>query len=305
MKLAAITPALVQRAIAVYQDVAYGPGGARPASRAQLQWLSQEQWRSQKSVQEPGQFPCGEAVLAHFQREQVGALPGRSCCRYSLRLGNRNYPFMKLLLQEHLVAGEYYFAVDTHDQMELEPTYPDYEQWQAVRRFNAELKRQIEVALAAAGLETCATLRQQILERPGQAATACRGLVLIVDDEADLAEAVALLLQRAGFRTCIVHDGPAGVIAAQELEPDLLVLDYELPELDGLQVLARLRQDARTRRLPVLLCSAGRVTAAEMAAADAFLAKPFPEALLYERIDQLLGGRAARERSDGPPGGTR
>jgi len=290
VKLAAITPALVQRAIAVYQEVAYGPAGIRPISKA-------------PQFQDFAGSPCGEAVLAQFQREQVGALPGRNCCRYSLRLGNRNYPFMKLLLQEHLVAGEYYFAVDTHDQMELAPTYPDYEQWQAVRRFNAELKRQIEVALGAAGLETCATLRQQILDRPGQSTSACRGLVLIVDDEADLAEAVALLLQRVGFRTCMVHDGPAGVVAAQELQPDLLVLDYELPELDGLQVLAQLRQDARTRRLPVLLCSAGRVTAAEVAAADAFLAKPFPESLLYERIDQLLTGRVPVDRAGGQASG--
>lgn len=298
MKLAAITPAVVQRAIAVYQEIAYGPGGMprspKPVPHAGLP--------------QAGGTPdslVGEAVLAQFQREQHGGLPGRSCGRYSLRLGNRNYPFMKLVLQEHLVAGEFYFAVDTHDQMELEPSYPDYEQWQAVRRFNAELKRQIEAALAAAGLQTCATLRQLILERPGAPAGSCRGLVLIVDDEEDLAAAVAHLLQRAGFRTCTVHDGPAGVVAAQELLPDLLVLDYELPELDGLQVLARLRQDPRTQRLPVLLCSAGRVTPAEMAAADAFLAKPFPEGLLYERIDQLLAGRSVPDCSAGERGGAR
>ena len=69
-----------------------------------------------------------------------------------MRLGNRNYPFMKLLLQEHLVAGEFYFAVDTHDEMDIKPDFPDYEQWMALRRFNGNLKKRIESQLANEGL---------------------------------------------------------------------------------------------------------------------------------------------------------
>lgn len=272
MKLAALTPDLVQKAIAIYQDLAYGQG------------------RKQRAVDAPSN--CGvETLLALFQKEQSETIPGHPCHRYTLRLGNRNYPFMKLLLQEHLVPGEFYFGVDTHDQLEIKPDFPDYEQWMAVRRFNRDLKRQIEQGFERAGLDTAVRLRDLLLAGGCAAGGPCRGLVLIVDDEEDLAAAVEVLLQRRGFRTWKVHDGPAGLAAARELLPDLVLLDYELPELDGLQVLERLRADPQTKDMPVLLSSAARVSMADIKKADGFLAKPFPETLLFEMVDRVLRPR--------------
>lgn len=276
MRLGALTAEMVQRAIKAYQDLAYGNGG-----------------RPRRGVELP-KTGGSEALLAMFQKEQVETIPGHPCVRYSLRLGNRNYPFMKLLLQEHLIAGEFFFAVDTHDQMEIQPNYPDYEKWMTVRRFNRDLKRQIEARFQAAGLDTCAKLRELLTASCEPSGAACRGLVLIVDDEEDLAAAVEALLRRAGFRTYKVFDGKAGLEAAAELLPDLILLDYEMPELDGLQVIERLRADPATRAMPVLLNSAGRVSMADIQRADGFLAKPFPEALLFEMIDRVLRGKEVR-----------
>lgn len=275
MKLSALTPELLQRAITIYQDVAYGSG------------------RSRRPIDMPKEAGP-EALLALFQKEQAETIPGFPCHRYTLRLGNRNYPFMKLLLQEHLVPGEFFFGVDTHDQMEIKPDYPDYEQWNAVRRFNRDRKRQIEAAFQAAGLDTPARLRQLLLDgaKPGDGP--CRGLVLIVDDEEDLAAAVEVLMQRNGYRTWKVHDGLSAVTAAQELLPDLILLDYELPELDGLQVIERLRAEPATQAVPVLLSSAARVSMSDIKKADAFLKKPFPEALLWEMVDRVLRARQVR-----------
>lgn len=269
MKLSALCCEMVQKAIAVYQDLAYGQG------------------RPRRPIELP---PAGgvEPLLALFQKEQSETIPGYPCHRYTLRLGNRNYPFMKLLLQEHLIPGEFYFGVDTHDQMEIKPDFPDYEQWMAVRRFNRELKRQIEQGFERAGLDTAVRLRQLLCEAGGDAKVPCRGLVLIVDDEEDLAAAVEVLLQRRGFRTWKVHDGRSALTAASELLPDLVLLDYELPELDGLQVIERLRAEPATKDLPVLLSSAARVSMADIKKADAFLAKPFPETLLFDLVDRVL-----------------
>jgi CheY-like chemotaxis protein len=276
MKLAALTPELVRQAIAIYQDLAYGQGRKLRAA-------------------EPAAGQGVEGLLALFHKEQVEAVPGHPCVRYALRLGNRNYPFMKLLLQEHLLPGEFYFAVDTHDQMEIKPDYPDYEQWMATRRFNRELKRQIEQGFARAGLDTAARLRELLCaSAPDDGPAACRGLVLIVDDEEDLADAAELLLRRRGFRTWKVHDGLAAVAAARELAPDLVLLDYELPELDGLQVLEKLRADPATAGIPALLSSAARVSMADIRKADGFLAKPFPEALLHEMVERVLRAKEAR-----------
>jgi two-component system, OmpR family, phosphate regulon response regulator PhoB len=280
MKLSALTPDVVQKAIAVYQDLAYGHG--RPRRRIEV---------ADCTAGAPGVAGTAggtEAVLALFQKEQSETIPGHCCHRYTLRLGNRNYPFMKLLLQEHLVPGEFYFGVDTHDQLEIKPDYPDYEQWMAVRRFNRELKRQIEQGFEKAGLDTAVRLRQLLVEMGCPSGVPCRGLVLIVDDEEDLAAAVEVLLQRRGFRTWKVHDGLAAVTATQELLPDLVLLDYELPELDGLQVIERLRCEPPTKNTPVLLSSAARVSMNDIKKADGFLAKPFPESLLFEMVDRVL-----------------
>jgi len=304
MHLGALTTDLVQKAIAIYQDLAYGQGrprrplpglgGGEPGNKL-ADGIDNKLASDRLASDRPGGVPpLAEGVLAMFQKEQSETIPGYPCHRYSLRLGNRNYPFMKLLLQEHLVAGEYFFAVDTHDQMEIKPDYPDYEQWMAVRRFNRDLKRQIEQGFAQAGLDTAARMRQLLGEQGSDGAGDCRGLVLIVDDEEDLAAAVEVLIRRRGFRTYKVHDGLAGVAAAQQLLPDLVLLDYELPELDGLQVLDRLRADPSTADLPVLLSSASRVALAEARRADGFLQKPFPEALLHEMIDRVLRGRGVR-----------
>ena len=62
-------------------------------------------------------------MLDLFQKEVVEFMPGHESVRYTMRLGNRNYPFMKLLLQEHLIAGEFFFGVDTHDEMDIKPDF--------------------------------------------------------------------------------------------------------------------------------------------------------------------------------------
>lgn len=270
MRLSELTEQMVERAVSIYQDLAYGSVVPK------------------KRMQPAGD---GEGVLGMFHKEHVERLPGYTCSRYSMRLGNRNYPFMKLLLQEHLIAGEFFFGVDTHDQMEIGPQFPDYEQWMAVRKFNIQLKRRIEESFEHAGLDTASVVRRLIVESCSEQGKSCRGLVLIVDDEEDLAAAVEVLIQRSGFRTYTVHDGKSGVVASRELLPDLVLLDYELPELDGLKVIEQLRDDQLTREIPILLNSAARMSMASIQKADGFLSKPFPESLLNEMIDRVLTKR--------------
>ena len=287
MRLKALQPETVPKAIGLYQEIAYGTSG--------------RQQRRCPDVDAVEGKDC-DSLLSLFQKEQVEPVPGFPCVRYSLRLGNRNYPFMKLVLQEHLVAGEFYFAVDTHDQLDIKPDYPDYESWMAVKRFNRDLKQQIELAFVQHGLDTASCLRRALTERCGEGGQGgqggsqpCTGLVLIVDDEEDLADAVELLLRQRGFRTFTLQDSRCALKAAPELQPDLVLLDYEMPELDGLQVIAQLRGDPATKQVPILLSSAARVSLADIRRADGFLAKPFQEGLLYDMVDRLLRTRPVRQ----------
>lgn len=273
MRLSELSVDEVRKALQIYLDLAYGGSG----KHRRMPDLSR--------AEAGGDL---QALLAMFQKERVEDIPGYSCVRYTLRLGNRNYPFMKLMLQEHLLAGEFFFAVDTHDDMDIKPDFPDYEEWMAVRRFNQELKRKIETQFEAEGLDTSAAIRRLVGSRGGSGGPGKKECILIVDDEEDLAETVESLLREKGYTTYKVFDGKAAIRAVAEIHPDLVLLDYELPEMDGLEVIARLRADASTRDTPVLLASAGRISLQHIRKADGFLAKPFQEGLLYEMVQRVL-----------------
>lgn len=118
--------------------------------------------------------------------------------------------------------------------------------------------------------------------RPGSAAVessgaARDGRVLIVDDNADMREYLAHVGARYHVQT--VADGVAALDAATAQPPDVLVSDVMMPRMDGLQLLAALRADVRTMRMPVLLLSAraGQESAIQglAAGADDYLVKPF------------------------------
>jgi two-component system phosphate regulon response regulator PhoB len=272
VKLADLRMALVQRAVGIYLDLAYGGAGGP---------------RRMPNLALPDDAGA-DRILELFQKEVVvdGANERRQ--RYALRLGNRNYPFMKLVLQEHLLDGEFIFAVDTHDEMAIKPDFPDYEAWMAVRRFNRKLKADIETQLASEGLATAAALRTVVSERAPRGSKGLGHTILVVDDEEPLADCVESLLAARGFVVAKVHDGRAALAAAARLRPDLIVLDYELPEMDGLEVIAALQATPATRGIPVLLTTASKIDVADVEKAQGFLAKPYGEELLYAMVQRLL-----------------
>jgi two-component system phosphate regulon response regulator PhoB len=116
--------------------------------------------------------------------------------------------------------------------------------------------------------------------------------ILIVDDEVDIAELIALHLQRQGLKTLMAHDGLKAVTLAQENQPDLIVLDIMLPGKSGISVLKDLREDARTSQIPVIMLTAkgsidDRVMGFEMGVDD-YVTKPFSPKEMTLRIMALL-----------------
>ncbi|MGI8697763.1 MAG: response regulator, partial [Mycobacteriales bacterium] len=96
------------------------------------------------------------------------------------------------------------------------------------------------------------------------------GRILVVEDDATVAEVVSRYLERAGFSVERVADGPSALSAAAARPPDLVVLDLMLPGLDGLEVCRRLR---RTSPVPVVMLTAlgeetDRVLGLELGADD-------------------------------------
>jgi two-component system OmpR family response regulator len=113
--------------------------------------------------------------------------------------------------------------------------------------------------------------------------------VLVIDDEDAARRAVAQGLRDAGYEVAEAGDGVAGLQAAVDREPDLVLLDLRLPALDGEQVLARLRQSST---VPVIVISAKREEDDRVATldlgADDYLVKPFTVRELLARIRAVL-----------------
>jgi DNA-binding response OmpR family regulator len=113
--------------------------------------------------------------------------------------------------------------------------------------------------------------------------------VLVVEDEASIAQAVAARLRSEGFNVEIAADGLTAVDACARLRPDLVVLDLMLPGLDGLEVCRRIQRD---RPVPVLMLTA-RDSETDLVVglavgADDYLAKPFSARELTARVHALL-----------------
>jgi two-component system OmpR family response regulator len=122
--------------------------------------------------------------------------------------------------------------------------------------------------------------------------------VLLVEDEVDLATAVARSLAEAGFAVDVSHDGEDGLHRALEIAYDVIVLDLMLPGVDGFEVLATLR--ARGRRTPILLLTARDTVDDRVGGlnggADDYLTKPFDVDELVARLHALIR-RAAGDPS--------
>jgi DNA-binding response OmpR family regulator len=122
-----------------------------------------------------------------------------------------------------------------------------------------------------------------------------RPLVLVADDDADIRALVTFRLERAGYDVVEASDGEEALRLAREQTPDLAVLDVMMPKLTGEEVTRRIRGDAATHRMPVILLTA-RVQEDDVArgfeaGADDYIKKPFSPQELRARVQAVLGRR--------------
>jgi DNA-binding response OmpR family regulator len=124
---------------------------------------------------------------------------------------------------------------------------------------------------------------------------------LIVDDDLDLADVVSFTMRRAGFETILAHDGQLALQRWQEEAPDLIILDLNLPKLDGLTVCQRIRAEADT---PIIILSVrggeDDVVRGLELGADDYIVKPFSPRQLVARAEALLRRAGAVHVSPAP-----
>ena len=121
--------------------------------------------------------------------------------------------------------------------------------------------------------------------------------ILIVEDNEENRDALSRRLQRRGFAVTIAENGKAGVAMAQSEKPDLILMDMNMPELDGWEATRQLKAAAETKDLPVIALTAhamsgDRDRALEVGCAD-YHTKPVEFPKLLAQIEALLQNKTA------------
>jgi two-component system phosphate regulon response regulator PhoB len=114
----------------------------------------------------------------------------------------------------------------------------------------------------------------------------------VVEDEAALVELLRYNFEKEGFRVSTATDGEAALVSIAESKPDLVILDWMLPHVSGLEVCRQLRRKSETRDLPIIMLTArgeeaDRVRGLEVGADD-YVAKPFSPSELIARVRAVL-----------------
>ena len=119
-----------------------------------------------------------------------------------------------------------------------------------------------------------------------------RELILVVDDDVDIARFVEMNLKVEGFDVVTAHDGPSALDLVATEKPDLVILDLMMPGMDGVEVTRRLRSDATTSALPIIMLTAKSQTVDKVlgltAGADDYVLKPFEPLELVARVRGTL-----------------
>ena len=116
--------------------------------------------------------------------------------------------------------------------------------------------------------------------------------VLLIEDDENLTELVTYNLQREGLEIASVGDGEEGLLVAQETPPDLILLDWMLPNLSGIEICRRLRRSKETANIPIIMLTArteedDRIRGLDTGADD-YVTKPFSPRELTSRINAVL-----------------
>ncbi|NLU50061.1 MAG: response regulator transcription factor [Syntrophomonadaceae bacterium] len=119
--------------------------------------------------------------------------------------------------------------------------------------------------------------------------------ILVVDDEIHIVELVKFNLEKEGFQVSVAYDGLSALKMVKEARPDLVILDIMLPNLDGLEVCRRLKQDGEFSNIPIIMLTAkgeeiDTVLGLEMGADD-YIKKPFSPREMVARVKARLRAR--------------
>lgn len=121
--------------------------------------------------------------------------------------------------------------------------------------------------------------------------------ILVVEDTMANLKLITLLLRNAGHEVLQAHDAEEGMVLARAHRPDLVLMDIQLPGMDGLAATRLLKQDEATRAIPVVALTAlampGDEARIRAAGCDGYIAKPIRYQQVLQEVERMLAGRPA------------
>ena len=158
-------------------------------------------------------------------------------------------------------------------------------------------------------LDTVAMLRAASLQKPRQSqrvedistpvkAERSTRTVMVVDDSVTVRKVTSRLLERHGYEVVLAKDGLDAITKLEEIRPDIMLLDIEMPRMDGFEVASLVRHNPNLIGLPIIMITSRtgekhRERAFQIGV-NAYMGKPFQEQQLLETISELLAAVAAR-----------
>ena len=125
--------------------------------------------------------------------------------------------------------------------------------------------------------------------------------ILVIDDDPQVLEVATELLSSSGYRVLVASTGQDALAMMQAIRPDLILLDYHMPDMNGLAVIEQLRADEATRRIPVIALTAGTAADANRmsrAGTVGVILKPFEPREFLRFIAEVLNATVGRHRSE-------
>jgi DNA-binding response OmpR family regulator len=125
--------------------------------------------------------------------------------------------------------------------------------------------------------------------------------ILVIDDSREFCKLMAMVLKGADHTSVEAYDGPSGVQVADQEQPELILLDYMMPGIDGMETFKQLRDNAHTSHIPVIMITAFSATDttrldALRAGMDDFLTKPVSPRALLDSVSTVLYRRHSSPR---------
>ncbi len=120
--------------------------------------------------------------------------------------------------------------------------------------------------------------------------------ILVIEDQPDNRQILRDLLINADFEVIEAEDGETGLTAAATQRPDLILMDIQLPGIDGYEVTRRLKSDAQLHSIPIIAVTSyaltGEANTARAAGCDAYIPKPYSPRQLLAKVREFLSPRA-------------